>query len=367
MLRSATALRCTPFCWFVLFSVTLRDLARIYDKNSIPQSYRSPARSVDKPNRRRSDLCAKMWTDGDRHLYYFSRRVASTSAVSRDRRIRSRRLCDRTSHPDRLRQHAARARPRNVVYLDAVRRVRCSEPSAPSARWRSVEPTLLRPSVSSCSTASVFERAFGVPGISALHGNRRYTLHAIGTSVSQPQVQPNFLDERLPPRFWSKVVPEPNSGCWLWCGALTTAGYGLISWPPTHTNPPTYTHRLTYFTFKGTIDNEDLDHLCRVTNCCNPRHLESVSHQENCLRGIGPIADNAQATHCQYGHLFDDLNTAYTKTGRHCRACNRRRMKIRARKGRPPNGIVHCSECGETGHNKLSHRVNTPNKTRLGR
>jgi hypothetical protein len=29
----------------------------------------------------------------------------------------------------------------------------------------------------------------------------------------------SLFDDRLPIRLWSKVVPEPNSGCWLWIGA----------------------------------------------------------------------------------------------------------------------------------------------------
>lgn len=30
-----------------------------------------------------------------------------------------------------------------------------------------------------------------------------------------------------------------------------------------------------------------LDHLCRVTSCVNPMHLESVTRSENLKRGIG--------------------------------------------------------------------------------
>jgi hypothetical protein len=33
-----------------------------------------------------------------------------------------------------------------------------------------------------------------------------------------------FLDPRLPDRFWSKCMPEPNSGCWLWLGAVGSSG-----------------------------------------------------------------------------------------------------------------------------------------------
>jgi len=37
-----------------------------------------------------------------------------------------------------------------------------------------------------------------------------------------------FLDPRLPDRFWSKCIPEPNSGCWLWFGANNGVGYGIV-------------------------------------------------------------------------------------------------------------------------------------------
>ncbi len=33
-----------------------------------------------------------------------------------------------------------------------------------------------------------------------------------GTSPTQHTM--SFLDDRLPPRFWAKCIPEPNSGCW---------------------------------------------------------------------------------------------------------------------------------------------------------
>ena len=29
-------------------------------------------------------------------------------------------------------------------------------------------------------------------------------------------------------RLFSKVIPEPNSGCWLWTGFVGSRGYGLI-------------------------------------------------------------------------------------------------------------------------------------------
>jgi len=42
-----------------------------------------------------------------------------------------------------------------------------------------------------------------------------------------------------------------------------------------------------YEYFKGPVpDGLELDHLCRVRSCCNPDHLEPVTHKENIRRGF---------------------------------------------------------------------------------
>jgi len=146
----------------------------------------------------------------------------------------------------------------------------------------------------------------------------------------------NFLDERLPRRFWDKVQPCPISGCWLWTGCLTSAGYGLIAFGPTRTSPPRYTHRLTYEVAHGAIsEGREIDHKCRVTNCCNPSHLRAVTHKFNMLVGQNPPASNAVAIACVRGHLFDERNTRITpRGGRACRACHRMRVKERKKRKR---------------------------------
>ena len=47
-----------------------------------------------------------------------------------------------------------------------------------------------------------------------------------------------------------------------------------------------YAHRASYELAKGPIpDGMHLDHLCRVTCCINPDHLEPVTNRENARRG----------------------------------------------------------------------------------
>src|SRR5688500_14261562 len=85
-----------------------------------------------------------------------------------------------------------------------------------------------------------------------------------------------FGDERLPERFWTKTFPEPNTGCWLWANA--TGGhansYGKFGWQKVSR----YAHRVSYEVLVGEIPPElEVDHLCRVSLCVNPAHLEPVT------------------------------------------------------------------------------------------
>lgn len=62
----------------------------------------------------------------------------------------------------------------------------------------------------------------------------------------------------------------------------------------------------------------DVDHLCGVTLCVNPAHLEVVTHRTNILRGNSPQAANARKTHCPRGHPYDMLTSS---GGRWCSIC----------------------------------------------
>jgi hypothetical protein len=46
-----------------------------------------------------------------------------------------------------------------------------------------------------------------------------------------------------------------------------------------------YVHRYLYLLAKGPIPSGlELDHLCGNKRCCNPDHLEAVTHRENMRR-----------------------------------------------------------------------------------
>lgn len=131
-------------------------------------------------------------------------------------------------------------------------------------------------------------------------------------------------------RVMRRIVMGPD-GCWIWTGA-TIRGYGevMTGSRAEGTKRPLLTHRVTYEHFSGPIpDGLELDHLCRQPLCCNPAHLEPVTHRENMLRGVGTIAAvNAAKTHCPHGHPYSPENTAVWADGqRRCRACRNARHR----------------------------------------
>lgn len=79
-----------------------------------------------------------------------------------------------------------------------------------------------------------------------------------------------------------------GTACWIWIMSLDGRGYAQM-WD-TRTRRLRRAHRVYYEVFVGPIpDGLHIDHLCRVTNCVNPAHLEPVTHRENLMRGAKVI------------------------------------------------------------------------------
>ena len=82
-----------------------------------------------------------------------------------------------------------------------------------------------------------------------------------------------------------------KDGCWIWAGAKSGAGYGLVR-GPRPLRKVSVAHRLSYEYHIGPIPiGMEIDHLCRHKACVNPDHLQPVPHRVNIQRAKGITND----------------------------------------------------------------------------
>lgn len=88
----------------------------------------------------------------------------------------------------------------------------------------------------------------------------------------------NFVS--IPAKLLARFDIDDESGCWNWNGPLSK-GYGTV-WADGRNRGA---HCVLYELVVGPVPKGlELDHLCRNRRCCNPNHLEPVTHQENMHR-----------------------------------------------------------------------------------
>ena len=149
-----------------------------------------------------------------------------------------------------------------------------------------------------------------------------------------------FRSKKEPIENFLQHISILDNGCWEWTGAVGAKGYGRFSAPETKV-----AHIFSYRWFKGEIpDGLQIDHLCHDKTCglgsacphrrcVNPDHLEAVTHQENCRRGL--VGSNQTTkTHCPHGHPYDEHNTYHRQNdgGRDCKICRYTRNHARVRR-----------------------------------
>lgn len=145
-------------------------------------------------------------------------------------------------------------------------------------------------------------------------------------------------------RFWEKV--DQSGECWIWMGARTSRGYGVLQ----VAKHPVYVHRLALeLDGRPLKEGQMACHTCDNPPCVRASHLfvgdavinaADMAAKGRAYRGPKPqeqIAkmiegrkrweaehpyDEASYTHCVHGHEYTPDNTYRNKDGsRHCRTC----------------------------------------------
>ena len=102
---------------------------------------------------------------------------------------------------------------------------------------------------------------------------------------------PAITTSELPDRVRDKISLCPSTRCWFYVGRWNSGnGYGKIKFE----GVTWMFHRLVYTLLVGPIPEDCiLDHGCRVRRCCNPAHLEPVTHAVNTRRGEAVLFSRA--------------------------------------------------------------------------
>lgn len=158
--------------------------------------------------------------------------------------------------------------------------------------------------------------------IATTYGVSEISVKRFCAGLGRTKLQRKKLSSKtLADRLWSKVDRKPNQ-CWLWTGCKTPDGYGFM-----HAGERSLpVHQIAYELMKGAIPvGRELDHRCNIRACCNPDHLEPVTHRENMERaGIIPpkdrIAIDPQIRHIDTRESIDTTDFGFAGINEHTRS-----------------------------------------------
>lgn len=119
-----------------------------------------------------------------------------------------------------------------------------------------------------------------------------------------------------------RISLDEKTGCWNWKGSHRPKGYGLTCYKGKQIGA----HRLSAVLWLNLSpgDSRHVCHRCDNPRCFNPKHLFVGTRFDNMRDAASKghmSAPKKKVTHCKRGHIFDEANTRYRKTGRRCRKC----------------------------------------------
>lgn len=132
---------------------------------------------------------------------------------------------------------------------------------------------------------------------------------------NNPSYRP--LEERL----WEKIDKKNNiNECWFWTGYKNKTGHGTIR----KNNIKKPVHVIVYELFYNinVKKNEIIHHICKNPSCCNPYHLQKMTHEKHSslhhkgkIGSYGEKNGNSKLTCAKVKEIRNKYNTGeYTKT-----------------------------------------------------
>lgn len=93
-------------------------------------------------------------------------------------------------------------------------------------------------------------------------------------------------------RFWSKVDRQDDH--WIWCGAKVSNKQSTKKYGHFYSGSKMIpAHRFSYELVNGPVpEGHTLDHICHVTLCVNPDHLQLATPKQQAENRSGPRRDS---------------------------------------------------------------------------
>jgi hypothetical protein len=137
-----------------------------------------------------------------------------------------------------------------------------------------------------------------------------------------------YGDTKIPDFVWSKIYPEPNTGCWFWAGAVRNKkGYGSLSGIVPGKSLGVHIYMLSMKEAKPQPDLFAL-HSCHNPACANPNHLRWGTAWENSQDMVlAGRSHDIGLTHCKKGgHPRTPENLTKRSA---CKICDNESAKLR--------------------------------------